>query len=286
MILQESLDIQTVSDSFAISEMALTDADLQAINAVSFAPLTAEEVYIFPAKLTDAKSPTRNKRVWTEAWAEANAPKFVGCPLSFDHDATHALRGWGRIYAAEVRDGSLYAKGFIPTNTPEGRQLAESVKSQKPRMSIQADVGTPEHRDGLDYIMPSPQDRILEVSFLIDKPAGCTTCGVMEACPCESHNVKSADDPFRSFAEAAFTDLKNEYIRLARFALGEGVKKSTYQTVCESVDPLTLKAMAEDLKRVIADKQEQEPKEPEDVETELTLRLKDRLQAIRKTKGV
>lgn len=268
---------------------SVSKEDLDLINAWTLEPLTAEQVFTFKAKLID-ETPTSNGRIWSREWQSANAPKFVGVPITLNHDTTDARLVAGRIYRAEFAeaDGATYGWGYIPVNTEYGRTAATEANSGKLKsMSINATAKKKKKQlkeDGteLDVILPSEDDRILEVSFVA--VPGCAACGIVN----ESYpNVKSPSESLITFAESALKDLRNEYIRLARFALGD-IKKSTYESVSESVDPLTLKALVEDLKRVLADKdKDSKQTEPtDDPESELTMRLRDKLQAIRKTKGV
>lgn len=264
---------------------SVSKEDLDLINAWTLEPLTAEQVFTFKAKLID-ETPTSNGRIWSREWQSANAPRFVGVPITLNHDTTDARLVAGRIYKAEFAeaDGATYGWGYIPVNTEYGRTAATEANSGKLKsMSINATAKKKKKQlkeDGteFDVILPSEDDRILEVSFVA--VPGCQDCGIV-------NETAESDTALKEFAEAALKDLRAEYCRLQAFTLGTGISRTTYQEVANSVSPLVLKAMVEDLKKMLGQKKDVAP-EPtsEDPDSELTLRLRDRLAAIRKTKGV
>ncbi|HNQ22451.1 MAG TPA: hypothetical protein PKK06_05095 [Phycisphaerae bacterium] len=279
MILQETIDVKSLRSE-------LSDADFATIQKLYHEPIAREDVFAFPAKIIDSE-PTNSKRVWTAEYLKQNVPKFVGAPLAIDHSADSALMGYGECFASEYRDGAIHGKFYIPLVNETNKTLAETIQAEWAKgnrypVSLRATARNTEKRDGLLYVKPSEDDRILEISIVsAAHTPGCQTCMIGET----AEPTNTAESELVAFAEAALTDLRNEYCRLQAFALGVGISKHTYQEVADSVSPLTLKVMVEDLKRVLAERQKTEPKEPEDPESELTARLRNKLESIRKVKG-
>lgn len=234
-----------------LKETAFSKDDLELINQYTLEPLTEKDVYVFKAKLID-DDPTANNRVWTREWQVANAKKFEGVPVTLNHDTQDASLVIGRVYQAFTVENATYGMVYIPLNTETGKEAADKIKNgQMKSMSINSKSKKSDKRkaeDGteLDFILPSEDDRILEVSFVA--VPGCASCGVTSEA-----DDDGASDSLTEFARAAWKELQDEYTRLARFALG-AVNRKTYQSVAESVDPLALKEMVNDLKRTIADK--------------------------------
>jgi hypothetical protein len=226
-------------------ETSQTDLDL--INQWTLAPLTAEQVYTFSAKLIDDK-PTANNRVWSTEWQAANTPKFLGIPVTLNHDTSDANLVIGRIYHAEQTGNAITGRVFVPLTTETGKTATGKIKAgQLKAMSINARANKTKAENGIDVILPSDDDRILEVSFV--SVGGCETCGITKETPTSNAKTECKSDPLVEFAISQLADLRAEYIRNAAFALGTNVSKAIYSKVAESVDPMTLKTLTEDLKR-------------------------------------
>jgi len=263
-------------------ESKVTTEDLELINQIAHEPLTAEQVYTFKTRLIDDK-PTANGRHYTKEWRDANAPKFYAAPIIFKHDIGGSQEAVGYIYHAEHVDDAIHGQAYIPTNTDSGCEAVTKVKNgQLKSMSLHAISLNLKSVNGVVEVSPSETDRILEVSFVA--VGGCQSCGVVkDNCDLPAERITES---LREFAEEQWQDLQNEYVRLSAFAFGTSIDREVYKSVAESVEPSTLKAMVQDLKRTIEDKKqngESVELEAEDAEVQ---KLKDSLASIRKTKGV
>lgn len=256
----ESLDVQP-------DAIVLDAAELAKINEIAFTPLTAEQVHIFAAKLIDDVT-TGNGRKWTCEFQEDAVKRglFLGAPISFNHSTSEALMGRGRIYSAEIRGNAIYGRGYIDLTAPDGPAIAERIKDGfLAPMSIGTNVHC-ETMDGVKHVVPHPDNRILEVSFVLGKKPGCHDCGVVATeakdkdkkcdckntkpgkCKCKTKANETHTETLLEFAESQLAGLRQEYVRVAGLSLGTKIKKSVYESVAESVDPTTLKTIVDDLK--------------------------------------
>lgn len=244
--------------------VSVSSSDLELINKWTLEPLTAEQVYTFSAKLIDAET-TLNNRQWSVDWQKANVEKFNGAPVTINHDTTDASLVMGRIFHAEQVGNAINGKIFIPLTSETGKTAAEKIKNgQLKSMSINAKSDNSRREGEVDVILPSHTDRILEVSFVA--VGGCQTCGVQSetASECQKQTTtegeKSGNENYvlKEFAVAQLKDLRAEFVRLAAFTLGTGIDRKTYQSVAESVSPLTLRQLVEDFKKAQPKTEKQE----------------------------
>lgn len=265
--------------------------DLDLINAWTLTPLSESDVFLFSAKLIDDE-PTSNDRVWSREWQEANVDKFLGAPVTINHDTSDANLVVGRVYSATTEGNSIVGKVFVPLLTESGKSAANKIKSgQLKSMSInsKSKKSKKQKREGgadVDVILPDPDDRILEVSFVT--APGCASCGVLTAeCGCgrggkpktPSLQESAVDAGLAKLGAEYLNELRAEYVRLSSFALGTSIDKTTYQKLAEQCDVATLK-------EVVADLRKASPRETAEAASEDGAdSIKSTLDNIRKVKG-
>lgn len=265
-----------------LQEQVATAEDLAAINQIAYGELSESQVFTFKLRIID-DNPTSNGRLYTSKWREANAENFVGVPIIYKHDISGSKEAVGYIYQTELTEDALYGRAYIPTNTTSGKEAVDKIHNgQLKNMSLHAiSPNVKEHDDAL-HVLPSDKDRILEVSFVA--VGGCASCGVVK----EEYEVESDDETtaLMHFAETQWAELQADYVRLAAFAFGTDIDKTSYQSVAESVTPQTLKTMVADLKRTIQERKDKPTDDaPQATDAEVE-KLKDSLRTIRKAKGV
>jgi hypothetical protein len=267
-------------------ERATKPEDLEAINQIAYSEMKADDVFTFKVRLIDDK-PTANKRLYTKEWRAANVNQFIGAPIIYRHDISGSAEAVGYVYQTDLLDDSINGYAYIPTNTESGRAAVEKIHNgQLKSMSLHAISPNVKKVGDILHILPSENDRVLEVSFAA--VGGCAACGIVKEC-CETDSAESVDDidtALREFAEQEWSELRSEYIRLAAFAFGSSINKADYKTVAESVSPQTLKTMVNDLRKTIQKSKENGNVDELKCSDEQTEKLKQSLQSIRKAKGV
>jgi len=244
-----------------MKEMAVTESDLRAINRYTLKELAEDQVFSFSAKFIDSE-PTSNGRVWTREWMEQAIDRklFDGVPFLTNHENDQSLK-IGTVFHAKLKEDGIHGKVFVPLDE-QGKQSQQAVENGRIRsVSINA-TGEAREIDGHTHILPSDEARVFEVSSVA--VGGCRTCHITEKqeTPCseasESANEvpPTSHDPIREFGMSELSDLRNQFIRLAGFTLG--TSKDISAKVAESVDPMTLKCFAEDLRRTYDSRAKQE----------------------------
>ncbi len=242
---------------------ALSEVDLNQINQFTQKEYSAENIYAFKVKAID-DAPTANNRVWSVGWQRNAVEKnlFNGIPVVVNHENDQALV-LGRVFHAEQVDNAIYAKAFVPLDTPTGKQAKANIDAGLYRsVSINASAENKKEKDGLLYVYPSPNDRLFELSFVAI--AGCRDCTTQKetipdkaACDCreskESIAEKTKDNDLRELADITLAELRAEYIKLQAALLGTGINRVVYTQLAETIPPLTLRACVKDL-RVAASK--------------------------------
>lgn len=266
-------------------QIETSEDDLNLINQWTLEPLAAKDVYTFSAKVIDDQ-PTANDRVWSQEWQTANTPKFLGIPVITNHDTSDANLTIGRIYHAEQKENAIHAKIFVPLNTESGREAATKIKNgQYKAVSINAKSKNTRKENDLDVILPSQDDRILEVSFV--SIGGCKSCTVTNEtstgndshCECGGNSKK--ESALIEFANAQLADVRSDFVRTAAFLLGTSIKRQTYQELASDIDPNVLREVLADFKRAY-----ETQKTGSHQETTPVNNLSETFKQIRQSKGV
>lgn len=131
-----------------------------------------------------------------------------------------------------------------------GRIAAKKINDRRLQaVSINSRSRRTEMRDGLTVVLPSDDDRISEVSFVV--AGGCETCGVIKEadtkakCECS----KAVADPIRELGERALTDMQHEYVAGAAATFGTSISRSKYETVARMVPIDVLRELINDMKK-------------------------------------
>lgn len=268
-----------------MQEQQTTEADLKLLNRFTLKELREDDVFIFSAKFIDDE-PTSNGRVWSKEWMEAAVERklFEGIPVVVNHENDQTLV-LGRVYQAEMKDNAVVGKVYVPLDTSLGRQAQTKIESGLFKsVSINAKADNIKQEGKLTRILPSDTDRIFELSFVA--VPGCKSCVVTEEHECQESDNKTSEEASRlsAFAEHAFANLTDEYVRLMAFTIGTDINRELYQSIAESVDPLSLQALVNDLKQAYAKghkgMQETEPTD------DASAKIKEEIEQIHKWKGV
>jgi len=246
-----------------IKQEKLQTNDLEAINRLTFRELSESEVFSFSATfITD--QPTANGRIWSTEWMEKNAKGFVGVPVLLNHvndQENKVATVFESAFVAEEK--AIKGKAFIPLLTDKDRANKEEILAIKlSSVSIQAIAPNTKQEGDLTRVLPSDQDRPLEVSFVA--VGGCSTCKVtateaMDNALKEScEEISPMPDSLREFAQEKQAELVTDYVRYSAFVLGTEIDRQTYKRYAESIDPKALSKMTKDLRTAYDNMNKQE----------------------------
>ena len=267
-----------------MKEQQQTETDLTALNRFTSKELREHDVFTFSAKFIDDER-TSNGRVWSNEWMKAAVERklFLGTPFLANHENDQTLK-IGTVYSAELREDGIHGKVFIPLDE-QGQQAKEAIENGRVRnVSINADAKIQKDSE-ITRILPSDDMRVYEVSAV--PVGGCKTCTITEEHECLESDKQNSSDGSRlsAFAEHAFASLTHEYVRLMAFTVGTNIDRELYQSIAESVDPLSLQALVNDLNEAYAKGQKESMQETEPTD-DASAKIKQEIAQIHKWKGV
>jgi hypothetical protein len=267
-----------------MKEQAITTNDLELLNRFTLKEMTTDNVAVFSMLIID-ESETSNGRIWTREWMKEAVKRnlFDGVPFLTNHENDQATK-IGTIFSANLRNEGIFGKVFIPLDE-QGLSSKEAIENGRIRnVSINAS-GEAKEIDGKTHILPSDDMRVFEVSAVA--VGGCKTCTIKEKAntePCESESGDPAS-PLLEFATLQLSELRASFIRLAGFTLGTS-NRETYAKVADALDPITLKAFAEDFRKAYESRAIEQNESQESESTDAATDVLAALKEIQKIKGV
>lgn len=234
-----------------MQEQAITKNDLKQLNRFTLKEMTTNDVAVYSMRVIDSHK-TSNNRVWEESFLKTAVENnlFDGTPFLVDHNNSLQSK-IGTIFSATFDEGAVHAKVFIPRDE-RGEKWIEQIENGTIRqVSINASSSNVKDIDGTLHIYPSDDMRVFEISGVATGGCG-ENCRITEQAqtetPSESGETDDSQTSLIAFAESELAILRNQFIRLAGFTLGTS-NRETYSKVADALDPLTLKAFCEDLRK-------------------------------------